>query len=185
MSSHSLGSKTEVGDAFPNVAVHVGFAGLDPNNVKMSGDLAAKGKTLHPFLHLWIPCHQIPGLMKAEKDGSLKEAGVDKVFIFSANDGAVMTAWKEAQGIPADSIIEFVADTQSSLTVALDIVLTTHPGPAAVLGAHTIRCKRTCIVVVDGTIKVIQIAEAMDDPAGDSKPDATLIENMLPAIKSA
>lgn len=46
MSSHSLGSKAEVGDAFPNVAVHVGFAGLDPSSAKMSGDLAAKGKTV-------------------------------------------------------------------------------------------------------------------------------------------
>ncbi|KAL1520975.1 hypothetical protein AB1Y20_022533 [Prymnesium parvum] len=43
--SHKLGSATKVGDALPNVEVHIGFAGLSPTNAKMTGDLA-KGKTL-------------------------------------------------------------------------------------------------------------------------------------------
>mmetsp|Transcript_32989 Transcript_32989/g.80206 ORF Transcript_32989/g.80206 Transcript_32989/m.80206 type:complete len:80 (+) Transcript_32989:296-535(+) len=75
-----------------------------------------------------------------------------------------MTGWKKDQGVPDTSMIEFVADTQAALTVGLDIVLTTHPGPAAVLGAQTMRCKRTAMVVVDGIIKAFVIAEAEDDP---------------------
>jgi len=104
------------------------------------------------------------------------------VYVYCVNDGAVMTGWKKDQGLAASDLIEFVADTQAALTVALDIVLTTHPGPAGVLGAHTMRCKRTSMFVDDGIIKVIQIAEAEDDPAGDAKPEATLIEAMLPLI---
>ncbi len=96
-----------------------------------------------------------------------------------------MTAWKKDQGLAGSDLIEFVADTQCALTIALDIVLTTHAGPAGKLGAHTMRCKRTAMYVVDGVIKVIQIAEGEDDPAGDDKPEATLIETMLPLIEKA
>mmetsp|Transcript_6601 Transcript_6601/g.14751 ORF Transcript_6601/g.14751 Transcript_6601/m.14751 type:complete len:98 (+) Transcript_6601:307-600(+) len=96
-----------------------------------------------------------------------------------------MTGWKKDQGLAASDLIEFVADTQAKLTIALDVVLTTHAGPARVLGAHTMRCKRTAMYVDNGIIKVIQIAEAEDDPAGDDKPEATLIETMLPLIAAA
>jgi peroxiredoxin len=44
--SHKWGTSTKVGDAFPNVAVDIGFVGLDPNNRKMSGDLNKGQKTL-------------------------------------------------------------------------------------------------------------------------------------------
>jgi len=93
-----------------------------------------------------------------------------------------MTGWKKDQGLAGSDLIEFVADTHAALTVGLDIVLTTHAGPAGVLGAHTMRCKRSSMFVDDGIIKVIQIAEGEDDPAGDAKPEASLIETMLPLI---
>ena len=44
--AHKWGSSTEAGAAFPNVAVDIGFAGLDPKNRKMSGDLNKGQKTL-------------------------------------------------------------------------------------------------------------------------------------------
>jgi len=106
------------------------------------------------------------------------------VYIFCVNDGAVMTAWKKDQGLAGSDLIEFVADTQASLTEALGAVLTTHPGPASKLGAHTNRCKRTAMYVVDGVIKVVRVAEAEDDPAGDDRPEATLIESMKPLIEA-
>ena len=43
MVEHKWGTSTKEGDAFPNVPVDIGFAGLDPTNRKMSGDLN-KGK---------------------------------------------------------------------------------------------------------------------------------------------
>ena len=51
-------------------------------------------------------------LKKAEAEGSLD--GIDKVYVYCVNDGAVMTGWKKDQGIAADSKIEFVADTQAA-----------------------------------------------------------------------
>ena len=68
------------------------------------------------------------------------------------------------QGLGGSDLIEFVADTSAELTVALDLVLTTHPGPAGKLGAHTMRSKRSSMFVVDGVLKIIKIAEAGDSP---------------------
>jgi len=125
-------------------------------------------------------------LKKAEIEGTLEELGLDKVYVFCVNDGAVMTGWKKDQGLAGSDMIEFVADTQASLTEGLGIVLTTPGmGPCEVLGAHTKRCKRAAMYVVDGEIKVIQVAEAEDDPAGDARPEATLIESMKPLIEKA
>ena len=75
------------------------------------------------------------------------------MIVFSVNDGAVMKAWASAQGIPEDSKITFLADTQSELTAALGVRMT-HPGPASVLGAQTLRCKRFALFVDDGVVKV-------------------------------
>jgi len=122
----------------------------------------------------------VPGLKEAVKNGTLKEAGIDKVFVFCVNDGAVMTAWKKDQGVD-DPLIEFVADTQAALTTALNLVIT-HPGPNGVLGAHTKRCKRSATFVCDGIVKACIIAEKPDDPAGDAFPEVTLIENVLPTL---
>jgi len=93
-----------------------------------------------------------------------------------------MTGWKKDQGLLGSELIEFVADTNAELTEKLDLLLTGHPGPASVLGKHTKRCKRSSIFVDNSVIKVISIAEAEDDPAGDARPDASLIEAMLPLI---
>ena len=93
----------------------------------------------------------MPGLKKAEIAGDLEEAGIDKVYVVCVNDGAVMTAWKKDQGLAASELIEFVADTQAELTDALDLAIS-HPGPHYKLGAHTKRCKRAAMVVVDGVI---------------------------------
>lgn len=106
------------------------------------------------------------------------------MYVFCVNDGAVMTGWKKDQGLAGSDLIEFAADTNAELTEKLDLVLTDHRGPGAVLGEHTKRCKRSSIFVVDGIIKVISIAEADDDPAGDARPEASLIETMLPLIQA-
>jgi len=124
-------------------------------------------------------------LKKAEIEGVLEELGLDHVYVFCVNDGAVMTGWKKDQGLAGSDMIEFVADTHAELTEALGIVLTTHPGPASKLGKHTKRCKRTAMYVVDGVIKVFTVAEAEDDPAGDDRPEATLIETLKPLIEAA
>ena len=131
----------------------------------------------------------MPGLKAAEIDGRLEAAGIDKVYVFCVNDGAVMKAWKKAMGLEGSELIEFLADTHGDLTEALGLVLTgdgkPYPkgdGPNKALGFHTKRCKRCAMFVDDGTVKVMQVAEAADDPAGDARPEASCVENMLELI---
>lgn len=131
----------------------------------------------------------MPGLKKAEIDGRLEEAGIDMVYVFCVNDGAVMSAWKKDQGLAGSDMIEFLADTDASLTMALGLTLTgegkDYPqgeGPNKALGFHTRRCKRSSMFVDNGVVKVMAIAEAPDDPAGDARPEVSCIENMIALI---
>lgn len=89
-----------------------------------------------------------------------------------------MKAWAADQGVDG-SMITFLADTRSELTNALDLVLD-HPGPMGVLG--TKRCKRFALFADDGVIKVLNVSEGPDDPAGDTDPSKSLVESMLAAI---
>ena len=131
----------------------------------------------------------MPGLKAAEIDGRLESAGIDMVYVVCVNDGAVMTAWKKDMGLAGSELIEFVADTDADLTEALGLVLTGDgkpygkcDGPNNALGYHTKRCKRSAMYVDNGVVKVMQIAEAEDDPAGDDRPEVSCVENMLALI---
>jgi len=111
------------------------------------------------------------------------------VYVFCVNDGAVMTAWKKDQGLGGSDMIEFLADTDADLTMALGLELTGNgkpygkgAGPNKALGFHSRRCKRSAMYVVDGVVKVLQIAEAEDDPAGDARPEVSCVENMIKLI---
>lgn len=110
-----------------------------------------------------------------KKQAELKAKGVSDVLVYCVNDGAVMTGWAKDQGI-AGSMIQFLGDTQSELTKALGLVMD-HPGPMSVLG--NARCKRHSILVDNGVIKAINVAEGDGDPAGDSKPDVSMPDQML------
>jgi len=90
-----------------------------------------------------------------------------------------MTAWGKDQGIEG-SMITFLADTQGDLTKALGVKME-HPGPTAVLGSP--RCQRHALYVDDGIIKAFEVAASEDDPAGDDKPDSTLVENMMSKVE--
>mmetsp|Transcript_86185 Transcript_86185/g.224838 ORF Transcript_86185/g.224838 Transcript_86185/m.224838 type:complete len:90 (-) Transcript_86185:71-340(-) len=86
-----------------------------------------------------------------------------------------MKAWSTAQGCDG-SMITMLGDSNSKLTQALGLVLD-HPGPVSVLGNP--RCKRFSMLIDDGIIKTINIAATEDDPAGDDRPDISLVEKML------
>jgi peroxiredoxin len=121
---------------------------------------------------------QIPGYI--ESADALKKAGIDEVLVFCVNDGAVMDAWGRDQNIArANGLITFFADPKGELTTALDIQLT-HPGPAG-KGLHG-RCKRTAMYLDDGVVKVFNIAEKSDDPAGDDFPEITCADALLDAL---
>mmetsp|Transcript_78833 Transcript_78833/g.220975 ORF Transcript_78833/g.220975 Transcript_78833/m.220975 type:complete len:90 (+) Transcript_78833:380-649(+) len=86
-----------------------------------------------------------------------------------------MQGWAARQGVEG-SMISFLGDPRSELTKALGLVLQ-HPGPMAVLGNP--RCKRFSMLIEDGVIRTINVAEREDDPAGDSDPSISCVEKML------
>lgn len=118
----------------------------------------------------------MPGYL--EKQDALKARGIDEVLVYCVNDGAVMGAWANDQGIDG-SMVTFLADPRSELTKALGMELT-HPGPMSVLGNP--RCKRFALYLEDGEIKAWRVSERDDDPAGDDDPSATTVDGMLSAI---
>merc|ERR1711937_793255 len=94
-------------------------------------------------------------------------------------DGAVMNAWADSQGVGRDgegSMVNFLADTGGALTDALDMRMN-HPGPQAKFKQG--RTKRFTALVVDGVVKILNVAEGPDDPAGDDNPANSLAEKML------
>jgi len=115
-----------------------------------------------------------------KKQNELKAHGVSDVIVYAVNDGAVMGAWAKDQGVEG-SIVKLVGDTRSELTKALDLVLD-HAGPMGVLGNH--RCKRFSMLVNDCIIKTINVAAAEDDPAGDDRPEISMVDKMLEDLAS-
>mmetsp|Transcript_21540 Transcript_21540/g.51030 ORF Transcript_21540/g.51030 Transcript_21540/m.51030 type:complete len:129 (+) Transcript_21540:377-763(+) len=108
-------------------------------------------------------------------------------MVYCVNDGAVMAAWAEDQGVKClgdsasdeDHILHLFADPYGSVTEALDMEMTAS-GPKMVGLIN--RSKRFALYVVDGTVEIKRVAEAEDDPAGDDRPDVTLAEAMIEAI---
>lgn len=86
-----------------------------------------------------------------------------------------MKAWAKDQNVEG-SIVQLLADTRSELTRALDLVLD-HPGPMSVLGNP--RCKRFSALIKNGEVKAVNVAASEDDPAGDDKPEASMVDKML------
>lgn len=107
---------------------------------------------------------------------ALSEKGIDEVIVFCVNDAAVMAAWAKDQGIDSKGIITMMGDTRGELTKALGMEMT-HEGPCGVLGSG--RCKRFSMYVEEGEIKVFNLAEAEDDPAGDDRPENSCVEKMM------
>jgi len=78
-------------------------------------------------------------------------------------------------------MITFLGDPRSEVTEALGLVLD-HPGPMSVLGNP--RCKRFSMLIEDGIIKTINVAEKTDDPAGDDHPSVSLVEKMIEDLEA-
>jgi len=115
----------------------------------------------------------VPGYLA--KQDELKAKGVAEVIVFCVNDGAVMTAWAEELGVKG-SMISCFGDPGSEVTQALGLVLK-DKGPMAVLGNQ--RSKRFSMLIEDGVVKSVNVAASKDDPAGDEKPDVSLVEKIL------
>jgi len=110
----------------------------------------------------------------------LKKEGVDSVIVYAVNDGAVMSAWEQDQKTKG-SLIRLLGDTRSEFAKKLGLVLD-HPGPMGVLGNH--RCKRFSMLVKDCKIKTLNVAAAADDPAGDDRPEVSMVDKMLEDLRA-
>lgn len=122
----------------------------------------------------------MPGYLASE-DALKNELNIDEVLIYCVNDGAVMKAWSENQGVPDTSIIKLMGDPYGEVTSKLEMEMH-HAGPKSV--GLTNRCKRFALYVVDGIVQIVSVAEAEDDPAGDDRPDVTLAEAMIDSVKA-
>lgn len=116
----------------------------------------------------------MPGYLA--KAAELKAKGVSDVLMYCVNDAAVMKAWAADQKVGPDDIVTMLADTSCEFTKALGLVMD-HPGPVKVLGG--LRSKRFSMLIDDGMIKIINVAEAEGDPSGDGDPTVSLVDKML------
>lgn len=159
----------------PSVAMDFGFP---PEAIDMDKYCAGKKVVIVGLPGAFTPTcstKSIPGYL-AQQD-ALKAKGVDEVIIMAVNDGAVMKAWAKDQGSEG-SILKFLGDTRCEFSKALQ--LTIEPTPS-LLG--NTRCKRFAMMVDNGTIKVLNIAEGPSDPTGDGNPTVSFVEKMLEDLK--
>jgi len=177
----------DVDDRIPSdLTLHHGFP---PQSISLDERLKNKNVLLVGLPGAFTPTwssRQVPGYLANEE--ALKDVGVDDIIVYCVNDGAVMAAWAEDQGVKClddaeegdDSILHLFADPYGQVTESLDMELTAA-GPKLV--GLVDRSKRFALYIVDGVVKIARIAEADDDPAGDDRPDSTLAEAMIEAIQ--
>lgn len=89
-----------------------------------------------------------------------------------------MTGWAADQKTEG-SMLTLLGDPRSEFTKALDLVLD-HQGPMSVLGNP--RCKRFSALVKNCKVLALNVAAFEDDPAGDDKPEVSMVEKMLEDI---
>lgn len=176
----------EIGDRVPHeLALHHGFP---PETISLDARFANKNVLLIGLPGAFTPTwtnRQVPSYLA--KESTLQSIGVDDVIIYCVNDAAVMMAWSESLGVPQldaasedAALIHLFADPYSTVTERLDMELTAA-GPK--MKGLVQRCKRFALYVVDGVVQIKHVAEADDDPAGDDRPDVTLPDAMIAAIK--
>jgi len=95
-----------------------------------------------------------------------------------------MKAWAENQGVGEDgagSMINFFADPHGKFIDSCGLRME-HPGPQHIFGQG--RSKRFSAYFEDGVLKVLNVAEKPDDPAGDDHPENSMVEKMLEDLKA-
>lgn len=113
----------------------------------------------------------------------LKGLGIEHVYVVCVNDGAVMRAWAVDQGVGGDgegSMITFFGDPHGRLVDACGLRMD-HSDPHEKFGSG--RSKRFSAFFDNGVLKVLNVAEADGDPAGDDSPENALVEKMIEDLK--
>lgn len=138
-----------VGDAVPDVRVHVLDENGRPSPVT-TGEVLSTGKVvLFAVPGAFTPgCSKIhlPGFV--ERQGELREKGVDTVACIAVNDPWVMKAWADGQG--AEGIL-MLADGSGEFARAMGLEF---DGSGIGLGA---RSQRYAAVITDGVITQLDV----------------------------
>jgi glutaredoxin/glutathione-dependent peroxiredoxin len=92
----------------------------------------------------------LPGYLQAYD--ALKAKGVDEIVCVAVNDGYVMSAWGRDQKV--GDKIRMLGDGAADLTKKLGLEVDLSSGGMGV------RCRRFSMLVVDGTVKTINVEEA-------------------------
>lgn len=100
-----------------------------------------------------------------------------------------MGSWSKDQGVDGVDFVKMMGDPTSAVTSALDMELSPlGDGTAEDFGPYGVglfkRCKRFAMYIKDGEIVLTKVAQALDDPAGDDFPEATLADTLLEDIKA-
>jgi peroxiredoxin len=139
----------KVGDKLPDVQVHVlGDNGM-PSPVS-TGEVLGKGRVVL----FGVPGAFTPGCSKVhlpgfvERQGELREKGVDTIACIAVNDPWVMQAWSADQG--ADGIV-MLADGAGAFTREMGLEF---DGSGFGLGK---RSQRYSAVIEDGIIKQLDV----------------------------
>ena len=106
--------------------------------------------------------------------------------MYCVNNGAVMNAWAQDQGVDQTpkGLLTFMGDPSASVTAALGMTLD-HAGPR---GKGLLdRSKRFALYAENGLVKALEVSEGPgpegeEDPAGDDFPEASCAPNMLKHI---
>ena len=142
----------QIGDRIPSATL---TRATDDGPKPISTDELFGGKTVALFAvpGAFTPtcsARHLPGFK--DHRGDLSAKGVDTIACLSVNDGFVMGAWAESQGITDDSIV-MLADGNGDLTRALGLVL---DGTGFGLGE---RSQRYSMLVKDGVVTQLNIEQ--------------------------
>ncbi len=140
-----------IGDKIPSVDLNI-MTGDGPGGIS-TDDLFA-GKTVAMFglpgaFTRTCSARHLPGFV--DNSEALRAKGIDDIVCISVNDPFVMDAWAKAQDV-GDTVL-MVADGSAKFAKAagLDADMSAK--------GFGVRCRRFSMVVVDGTVKSLNIDE--------------------------
>jgi glutaredoxin/glutathione-dependent peroxiredoxin len=142
----------QVGDKIPSQTFRI-MTAEGPKPVTSDEIFAGKKILLVGVPGAFTPtCHKnhVPGYVNNADE--LKSKGVQEIFVLSANDQFVMSAWQKVSD--PDNKLTFLADGNQEFSDKIDLTL---DGSANGLGK---RLRRFSILAENGVVKIINVEQA-------------------------
>jgi peroxiredoxin len=148
-----IGDKLPAGTLKEFIEVETAGCALGPNNVDVAAATAGKTIAIFALPGAFTPtcsAKHVPGYV-AQSD-ALRAAGVDEIWCLSVNDAFVMGAWARDQKTAGK--VRMLGDGSAAFTQAVGLPLDLTAGGMGV------RSQRYSMLVVDGTVKTLNIEAA-------------------------